>query len=66
MQTVRGKVSDKVTGIGLPGVVVQVKSVSPNKTAVTDIDGNYKLLEVPVGRQSFLFFFHGLSSRACK
>jgi hypothetical protein len=58
-QTVKGKVVDRVTGIGLPGAVVQLKSSTMNIVSTADNNGFYKLLEVPVGRQSFLFTYTG-------
>lgn len=57
-QTVKGKVMDKVTGIGLPGAVVQLKSAA-NIAVLTDNNGFYKLANVPVGRQSFLYSYTG-------
>lgn len=57
-QTVKGRVMDKVTGMGLPGAVVRLKS-SATQAALTDNNGYYKLKEVPVGRQSFLFAYTG-------
>ena len=59
-QTVKGKVVDKVTGIGLPGVIVQLKStLDKNINTTADNNGNYKLINIPVGRQSFLFTYTG-------
>lgn len=58
-QTVKGKVVDKVTGIGLPGAVVQLKSSQAVMAATADNNGFYKLQNVPVGRQSFLYTYTG-------
>jgi hypothetical protein len=58
-QTVKGKVSDKEIGMGMPGVVVQLKSSTATIIVTADNNGNYKLQNVPVGRQSFLFTFTG-------
>ncbi len=58
-QTVKGKVVDKVTGIGLPGAIVQLKTSINNSVVTTNTDGYYKLLYVPVGRQSLLFSYTG-------
>lgn len=58
-QTVKGKVVDKVTGIGLPGAVVQLKSSTMHLATTSDNNGSYKLTGVPVGRQSFLFTYTG-------
>ncbi len=61
-QTVKGKVVDKVTGIGLPGAIVQLKSATLNLAVTANNDGFYKLTGVPVGRQSFLFLYTGYKS----
>ena len=59
-QTVKGRVVDKVTGMGLPGAIIQLKSTNAvGQVAVANNDGYYKLKEVPVGRQSFLFTYTG-------
>ncbi|MGZ4033526.1 MAG: carboxypeptidase-like regulatory domain-containing protein [Bacteroidia bacterium] len=59
-QIVRGKITDKEIGTGLPGVIVQLKNSTI--AAVSDINGNYKLLNVPTGRHSFLFTYTGYES----
>ena len=61
-QTVKGKVVDKVTGIGLPGAIVQLRSSSLDLVVTSNNDGFYKLTGVPVGRQSFLFLYTGYRS----
>ena len=58
-QTVKGKIVDRVTGIGLPGAIVQLKSSTLTLVSTADNNGFYKLLGVPVGRQSFLFSYTG-------
>ncbi len=58
-QTVRGKITDKVSGIALPGVIVQLKSLQGNKAVVSDNDGSFKLTEVPIGRQALVFILTG-------
>jgi len=47
-QTVRGRIIDKDSGLPIPGVNVFI--ASPKKGAVTDLDGNFRLKEIPVGR----------------
>jgi hypothetical protein len=58
-QTVRGKVTDAEIGSGLPGAIVQLKSPTAAIIATADNDGNYKLQNVQVGRQSFVFTYTG-------
>ncbi len=56
VQTVKGKVNDKATSIGLPGVIVKLKGdTSKQIVTTTDEKGFYKLINVPVGRKSFIF-----------
>jgi hypothetical protein len=59
-QTVKGKVVDRVTGIGLPGAVVQLHSATFLATT-SDEEGDYKLRDVPVGRQTFMVNYTGYS-----
>ncbi len=55
-QTVKGKITDKATGIGLPGVVVKIKGDATNQLgASSDGNGNYKITGVPIGRQTIIF-----------
>lgn len=58
-QTVRGTVVDKQVKSPLIGAVVQVLNVTPSKGTTTDIDGNFKLEDVPVGRQTIKVTFLG-------
>jgi len=58
-QTVKGRIVDKVTGIGIPGAVVQLKSSTYTIVSTSDNTGYYKLKEVPVGRQSFFITYTG-------
>lgn len=63
-QTVKGKVIDKSTGIGLPGVVVNIKGDASNKlVASSDGNGNYKITGVPIGRQTIVFSMMGYKTR---
>ena len=47
-QTVRGSITDKDSGLPIPGVAVYI--ASPLKGAITDPEGNFRLNEIPVGR----------------
>ena len=61
-QTLRGQVSDKVSSVGLPGVVIRMKNDSTKKfVTTTDEKGNFKLEGIPVGRRSFIASYIGYS-----
>jgi len=51
-QTVRGIIIDKISNEPLIGAVVTVTTSNPVIGSVSDFDGNFKLLNVPVGRNS--------------
>lgn len=54
-QTLKGRIVDKPTGIGLPGVIVKLKGDISNKlVSTTDAQGFYKIKEVPLGRQTVI------------
>ena len=58
-QTVRGTVVDKQVKSPITGAIVQVLNLVPSKGTATDLNGNFKLDAVPVGRQSFKVTFLG-------
>ncbi|WP_224994384.1 TonB-dependent receptor [Cesiribacter sp. SM1] len=55
-QAVKGRVTSKSDGEGIPGATVVVKGTSTG--TVTDIDGNYSL-QVPSGNATLVFSFTG-------
>jgi hypothetical protein len=62
-QTVRGQVTDKVSSVGLPGVVIRLKNDSTKKFATTtDANGNFKLQGIAIGRRSFIISLFGYST----
>ncbi len=62
-QTVRGQVTDKVSSVGLPGVIVRLKNDSAKThVATTDGSGNFKMEGVPVGRRSFVVSLFGYNT----
>lgn len=62
-QTVRGQITDKVSSVGLPGVIVRLKNDSTKKfVATTDAKGNFKMEHVPVGRRSFIISMFGYNT----
>ncbi len=62
-QTVRGQVTDKVSSVGLPGVVIRLKNDTTKKhVTTTDEKGNFKLEGIAVGRRSFIVSLFGYST----
>ncbi|WP_214070966.1 TonB-dependent receptor [Mucilaginibacter sp. dw_454] len=49
-QTIKGIVTDKSTKLAMPGVTVKISSVDPIKASTTNVEGVYKISDVPVGR----------------
>lgn len=58
-QTIRGKVVDKDSQLPLIGVSIRIISTNPAKGAVTDVNGNFRINEVNVGRQHLLVSYIG-------
>jgi hypothetical protein len=58
-QTVRGIVIDKDSRLPLPGVTVIIPGTSPLIGTSTDANGEFKLKNVPVGRNNILFSYLG-------
>ena len=58
-QTVKGKITDRETQIPLPGATVIVLGTEPLQGAVTDLDGNYIIEKVNIGRLSLQVSFIG-------
>jgi prefoldin subunit 5 len=62
-QTVRGKMIDAQAQYPLIGASIFVKDSLPIIGTVTDVDGNFVLTNVPVGRQSFVCQYLGYKTR---
>lgn len=58
-QTVRGTVIDKVSETPLPGAAVLLLGVDPLIGTTTDDNGEFKLLNVPVGKQNIRVTYMG-------
>ena len=58
-QTIRGKVFDKDSKAALPFATVRVMNTDPIIGTTTDIDGNFVLNNVPVGRHTLAVTFVG-------
>ena len=61
LQTVRGKIVDEDSRVPLPGATVWL--VGSEKGATTDLDGNFRMDEVPVGRISLLITYIGYEQK---
>ncbi|MGD1845863.1 MAG: carboxypeptidase regulatory-like domain-containing protein [Salibacteraceae bacterium] len=62
-QTVRGTVSDQDAGIPLPGANIILLGSDPIIGASTDINGNFRLDNVPVGRIALQVTYTGYEER---
>ena len=51
-QTIRGIVTDAVTGYPLIGANVILLNSNPLVGTITDVNGNFELAAIPVGRQN--------------
>ncbi|MFT5764642.1 MAG: hypothetical protein ACI8X3_002073 [Saprospiraceae bacterium] len=58
-QTIKGTVIDKDTQQPLIGATVSLEKSDPPLGTVTDLDGNFRLENVPVGRQKILCSYIG-------
>src|SRR6185369_11467653 len=58
-QTIRGTVVDKITQVPLPGANVMVLNSNPINGAATDVNGNFRITNVPVGNHSLKISFIG-------
>lgn len=62
-QTIRGKVIDEDTRQSIIGANIIVLNSEPFKGTTTDLDGNFTLIEVPVGRVSIQISFLGYETK---
>jgi hypothetical protein len=58
-QTIRGTVIDKVSKQTLPGASVELIDSDLSTGTTTDVDGNFRLLKVPIGREGIRISFIG-------
>jgi len=58
-QTVRGKITDKVTSSSIPGVAIVMDNISDNIGTFSNANGDFVLKNIPVGRHNFTFTFIG-------
>lgn len=58
-QTIKGKITDGDTEVTIPGANIVVSDLDPLKGAVSDIDGNFIIEDVPIGRHNIKVSFIG-------
>ncbi|MBL4655188.1 MAG: carboxypeptidase-like regulatory domain-containing protein, partial [Bacteroidia bacterium] len=58
-QTIRGTVVDQLTQQELPGATISVITSDPIMGTITDIDGRFRIEDVPIGRQTVKISFIG-------
>ncbi len=52
-QTIRGTINDAVSKTPLIGATIIVDELQPIKGTTADLDGNFRLEGIPVGRHNF-------------
>lgn len=62
-QTIRGTVVDKISQTPLPGTNVIILDTDPVLGSTTDVDGNFKIINVPVGTYAIKITFIGYKER---
>ncbi|MBC7776610.1 MAG: TonB-dependent receptor, partial [Phycisphaerae bacterium] len=62
-QTLRGTVLDKQAETPLIGATVQVLNIEPSIGATSDLEGNFALKNVPVGRQTLRITYIGYETQ---
>ena len=62
-QTIRGNIADEDTQAPLIGATVMIIGSDPLLGATADLEGNFRILEVPVGRVDLLVRFLGYEER---
>lgn len=62
-QTIRGTIIDQDSNIPLIGATVSVGDTNPMIGAVSDVDGNFRLTDVPIGRVTLKVTFVGYEER---
>lgn len=58
-QTIRGTVTDKETNGELIGAAVMLLNTTPTLGASTDVDGNFRITNVPLGRHTIRITYTG-------
>lgn len=61
-QTIKGRVLDNASQISLPGATVIIQGTDPLIGSSTDMDGYFRLENVPIGRYNLLISYVGYNS----
>lgn len=62
-QTLRGTILDEASRAPLPGVSVMVEGSNPALASASDIDGNYRIKGVPLGRHTIKVSYLGYETQ---
>jgi len=63
-QTIKGQIVDQQSKAAIVGATVMVANSQPILGSVTDLDGYYKISNVPLGRHTLIFSSVGYSSKS--
>lgn len=58
-QTIRGTITDKISNTTLPGANIVILNSDPILGAATDMNGNFKISKVPVGKHTLKISYLG-------
>ncbi len=61
-QTVKGSIRDASSKSPLIGATIMVEGIEPSMGTITDLDGNFRLEKVPLGRYNFKVSYIGYES----
>ncbi len=63
-QVIRGKVIDSETRVGLEFATITIVTTEPQLGAITDVDGYFRIENVPVGRHNIQVSYLGYESKS--
>ncbi len=61
-QTIKGRITDEQSGSPIIGATVQILGIDPPMGAITDVDGYFRIQNVPIGRQTLGVSYLGYES----
>ena len=61
-QTVKGRITDEQSGSPIIGATVMIAATDPPIGAITDVEGIFRIADVPIGRQTILVSYLGYTS----